>query len=200
MKAALKLGPADHGRPLSDEEFMAGDYVEGYEYELIDGKLYVAPRAGPPHDAVERWLYGKLFRYADEHPEVINVISFGARVFLPERDEVTAPEPDLAAYHDFPTDVDPREIRWEEQVPILVVEVVSPDDPGKDYERNRDLYLQVRGIREYWLFDPRDSAWQPSLRVHRRHGRRWRISNHAGGSLFTTGLLPGLELRLDIRT
>ena len=29
MKAALKLGPADHGRRLSYEEFMAADYVEG---------------------------------------------------------------------------------------------------------------------------------------------------------------------------
>jgi Uma2 family endonuclease len=200
MKAALKLGPANHGRPMTDEEFLAGDYVEGYEYELINGKLYVAARPGPPHEGVERWLHGHLFLYARAHPEVINVVSLGARVFVPDSEDVTAPEPDLVAYHAYPTDVDPRTIRWEEQSPILVVEIVSPDDPDKDLERNRDLYLRVQGIQEYWVLDPRGTDWLPSLRVHRRVGRRWRIRNLNGGTLYTTSLLPGLELRLDTRT
>ena len=41
MATVPKMGPADHGRPLDLDEFMAGDYEEGYQYELIDG------RAGP---------------------------------------------------------------------------------------------------------------------------------------------------------
>jgi hypothetical protein len=28
-RGRLKLGPADHGRPLRFDEFMAGDYQEG---------------------------------------------------------------------------------------------------------------------------------------------------------------------------
>jgi|SRR5579884_1247255 len=200
MKAALRLGPADHGRPLSYEEFQAADYVEGYHYEIIDGKLYVSAMPNPPQGMVEKWLLRKLDRYSEEHPDVINFVHNKTAVFLPERREVTAPEPDIAAYRDFPVDAEPEDIRWQEATPILVVEVVSPDDPNKDYERNRDLYLEVPSIREYWILDPRGHARQPSMRVHRRHGRRWRIRDLNGGELYTTSLLPGLELRLDIRT
>src|SRR5437764_2493288 len=100
MKAALKLGPADHGRPLSYEEFMAGDYVEGYHYEIIDGKLYVSAQPNPPQGRVEHWLVRKLDHYSDAHPEVINFVYNKTRVFLPEPREVTAPEPDIAAYRD----------------------------------------------------------------------------------------------------
>ena len=38
-----QLGPADHGRELTYDEFLAGDYEEGHKYELIDGRLYVSP-------------------------------------------------------------------------------------------------------------------------------------------------------------
>jgi Uma2 family endonuclease len=200
MKAALKLGPADHGRPLSYEDFLAGDYVEGYHYELIDGKLYVSAQPNPPQCLAERWLFRKLDRYSEEHSDVINFVYVKTRVFVPQPGEVTAPEPDIAAYHDFPVDADPDDIRWQEATPLLVVEVISPDDPNKDLVRNRELYLQVPTICEYWVLDPRRDARQPSLRVHRRVGRRWRIRNLAGGKVYSTSLLPGLELRLDIRT
>src|SRR5260370_4595306 len=102
MKAALKLGPADHGRPLTYEEFMAGDYVGGYQYELIDGRLYVAPAANLSEDSVRTWLYVSLHAYAAGRPEVINYVTTGAPVFVPERAAGTAPEPDVAPFHDFP--------------------------------------------------------------------------------------------------
>ncbi|NET12750.1 MAG: Uma2 family endonuclease [Okeania sp. SIO1H6] len=37
--------------------------------------------------------------------------------------------------------------------PMLVIEVVSPDDPARDYRYKRSEYA-VRGIPEYWLVDP----------------------------------------------
>ena len=36
----------------------------------------------------------------------------------------------------------------------LVAEVVSPDDPDRDYGRKRADYAEV-GIPEYWIVDPR---------------------------------------------
>ena len=38
-----KLGPADHGRAMTLDEFDDADYEPGYKYELIDGRLYVSP-------------------------------------------------------------------------------------------------------------------------------------------------------------
>jgi Uma2 family endonuclease len=196
MSTVLKLGPADHGRPMSPDEFLAGDYTEGYHYELIKGKLYVSPLPNFPEDWVERWIMRKLDGYSRAHPEVVNYVTPKARVFLPESAEVSAPEPDVAAYRDVPLER-PSEIRWEEVSPILVVEVISHDDPDKDLVRNAELYLQVPSIQEYWLFDNREAAERPTLRRHRRRGKRWAVKDFAAGETYTTKLLPGFELLID---
>jgi hypothetical protein len=63
MTTVLKLGPGDHGRPTTFDEFMAGDYEEGFRYELIEGKLYVSPTPELPHAWTESYLYDRLRRY-----------------------------------------------------------------------------------------------------------------------------------------
>src|SRR5207302_182190 len=143
------------GRPMSLEEFLAGDYQEGCHYELIDGKLYVSPLPNLPEDLVADWIYFKLKLYAREHPEVINHVTNKARIFVPGRADVTAPEPDLAAYRNFPKDYPFRSLRWQDVSPILVGEVLSAEDPDKDLVRNVELYLQVPTLKEYWVLDTR---------------------------------------------
>jgi len=192
----LKLGPADHGRRLTLEEFLGGDYAEGHKYELIDGKLYVSPQPNMPENAVERWLDRQLGAYADAHPDIINYVTSKARVFVPEREASTNPEPDLAAYHGIPDDVPDDELRWEDYTPVLVAEVLSGDDPDKDKVRNVELYLQVPAIKEYWLLDIRQGIEHLTMRVHRRHGKKWRIHDLAHGETYTTKLLPEFELVL----
>jgi len=61
------------------------------------------------------------------------------------------------------------------------------------------LYFQVPSIWEYWLVDGLEDAERPSLRVHRRRGKRWHIIDVAAGETYTTKLLPGFELMLDPR-
>jgi Uma2 family endonuclease len=200
MATVTKTGPADHGRPMTLDEFLTGSYEPGYKYELIDGKLYVSPEPNLPEGLVERWLFRKLDRYSDEHPEVLNWVYYKTRVFVPGRRRVTCPEPDLAAYHDFPLDADYRDIRWQDVSPVLVVEVLSEGDPGKDLVRNVELYLQVPSIREYWILDSRDDPNRPTMQVYRRRGQRWqRVIDVAPGETYTTRLLPGFELILDPR-
>ena len=76
--------------------------------------------------------------------------------------KVTAREPDLTIH----SEASKRAINQEKQaflqpdmpVPVLVVEVVSPGEPGSDnYDRDyidkRDEYAK-RGIPEFWLIDP----------------------------------------------
>src|SRR5437763_457154 len=173
MATVLRIGPADHGRPMTLDEFMAGDYEEGYQYELIDGKLYVSPAPNPPQGLLEEWVGHALAWYAREHPGVINFVYGKTRVFVPGRPGVTNPEPDVAAYHDFPRDQDFRTIRWQEVSPVLVVEVLSESDPDKDLVRNVTLYRQVPSIREYWVIDGLADPNRPSLTAYRRSGQRW---------------------------
>jgi Uma2 family endonuclease len=199
MTTVLKLGPADHGRELTLEEFLSGDYAEGHRYELIDGRLYVSPQANFPHDLLVRWLFRKLDHYAEQHEDVINYVSFGARVFVPDRDDVTCPEPDIAAYRKVPLHRPPEDVDWQNLSPILVVEVLSPDELDKDLVRNVELYFQVPSVREYWVLDTRQEVERPTLIAHRRYGKRWRVHEVTGGETYTTRLLPDFELVLDVR-
>jgi Uma2 family endonuclease len=200
MVTVLKFGPTDHGRPLSLDEFKTGEYQEGYRYELIDGKLYVSPAPNQPENFIAEWLSDKLKAFAKKQPQAINYVTTRARVFVPDREDVTTPEPDAAAYKNYPLHLPIREIQWEDVSPILVVEVLSSEDPDKDLERNVELYFLVPSIKEYWVLDTRVDPEQPTMRVHRRHGRRWRILDLAAGDTYTTKLLPGFEVVLDPRT
>jgi Uma2 family endonuclease len=199
MTTLLKLGPTDDGRPLSLEEFLAGDYAEGYQYELIDGKLYVSPQANLPQGFVESWLLGKFFVYAKEHPEVINYVHPKARVFVPGRAKATCPEPDITAYRKFPLRKPVQQLRWQDVSPLLVVEVLSLDDPDRDLVRNVDLYREVPSIKEYWVLDTRADVERPSLLVYRRQGKKWKQIEISSGETYTTRLLPEFELILDVR-
>src|SRR6266851_1285447 len=107
-----QLGPGDHGRRMSYDEFIAGDYLEGYRYELIDGELTVSPAPNMPHDLVEKWVGHKLELYAETHADVINLVTNRARLFVPDRDEVTAPEPDVAVYKGIPPDLPDEALDW----------------------------------------------------------------------------------------
>jgi Uma2 family endonuclease len=199
MATLLALGPTDHGRTLALDEFIAGDYQEGYQYELIDGKLYVSPQPNLPYDLVETWISEKLRAYARRFARVINHVTNKARVFVPGRPNVTVPEPDVSVYRDFPLDRPFKKQRWEDVSPILVVEVLSEDDPDKDLVRNVELYYQVPTVKEYWLFDARNDPERPLLRVYRRSRGKWKIIDVPAGGTYETPLLPGFSLTLDVR-
>ncbi len=196
-----KLGPLDHGLPMSFEGYMAGDYQEGYRYELIDGRLYVSPLPNFPEDWVNTWLRTSLQAYALANPRVINYVCGPGRVFVPDRPGTTTPEPDLLAYKNFRRPRRIRDARWQDISPILVGEILSPNDPGKDLVRNVALYLQVPSIKEYWILDAREDADFPTMTVYRRRGRRWQEPIEVGpNETYTTPLLPGFALTLDTST
>lgn len=197
MKTALKLGPTDGGREVALEDFEHALWEEGYRYELIDGRLSVSPVPEVPEGWVAQWINFELSLYGRANPEIINHVNCAARVFIPRRRGATNPQPDVAAYEDFPVHLDYREIRWRETSPLLVVEVVSRDDAQKDLVRNVELYLAVPSIKEYWVFDNRDSDEHPFLTVHRRRGKRWVISTYRRGETYSTKLLPGFTLLLN---
>jgi Uma2 family endonuclease len=199
MATVTKIGPPDHGRPMTLDEFLKGDYQEGYQYELIDGRLYVSPEANLPENLLQDWVRDKLKEYARSNPAVINHVTGPARVFVPGRPGVTNPEPDVAAYRKFPRHRPIRDLRWQDVSPVLVVEVLSADDPDKDLVRNAELYFLVPSIKEYWVLDGREDADRPRLKVHRRHGKGWRVEDHGPGEVYATKLLPGFELTIDPR-
>lgn len=200
MHVIHKLGPADHGRALEYDDFLAAEYQGGYQYEIIDGRLYVSPGANPPQDRLEIWLLGKMYLYSQLRSESINYVTNKARVFVPGRLGVTAPEPDLAAYRDYPLELPFEELDWEKLRPIVVGEVISPGDPKKDLVRNVELYLRVLSIKEYWILDGRENYDQPTMYVFRKRGSKWTKIEVAFGETYTTKLLPGFALKVAPRS
>ena len=199
MQTRLYLTHEDHGRALSWDEFASADAQEGYRYEMIEGKIFVSPAPNMPHEDLKEWLGAALRAYAQERPDILRRVSGGSRVFLEERsDGVTAPEPDIACYSEYPTDLPKRERNWRNVTPFLVVEILSEDNQDKDLERNRRLYFEVESIQEYWIVDPLEDADRPALIVYRRRGTRWAPRRVVpSGGTYTTPMLPGFSLVLD---
>jgi Uma2 family endonuclease len=76
----------------------------------------------------------------------------------------------------------------------LVVEVVSPDDPARDYKTKREDYAQV-GVLEYWIVDPqseRITVLYLTEATYQEHGAFGR------GAIATSVLFP--ELEVDVST
>jgi len=195
----LKLGPTDHGQPLSLDDYESAEYEPGHKYEIIDGRLYVSPFPNFADTVLENWLWNKLQCYSKAHPDVINYVSSKSRVFIHAREKVTVPEPDLSAYHDVPLERDLRDIHWRDLGPVLVAEVLIDGDAHKDLERNLDLYFDQASVKEYWVIDGREIPEEPTLIQHRRYGKRWVVREYPFGSTFTTKLLPGFSLVINPR-
>ena len=87
---------------MSFESFATAPLARRLPYELIDGRLYVSPLPNLPHDDLLEWIQRGASHLLRGRPEVIDRISTHGRVFVPGRPPSTCPEPDLAAYHDYP--------------------------------------------------------------------------------------------------
>jgi Uma2 family endonuclease len=200
MKTQLYLTPADDGRPISLDDFLSARHQEGYRYELIEGRIEVSPIADLPHEDYVEWLVETLRAYRRTRPDVIKRVKNPARVFLPAdlEEGVTAPEPDIAVFPEYPTGESYRVRDWRRVSPLIVIEVLSEETADKDLVRNRRLYLGVPTIREYWMLDPREDPDRPTLIVLRRRGTRWGPAiTVRPGEAYTTRLLPGFRLVID---
>lgn len=195
----MKLGPADHDRPLTLDDFESAEFEPGFKYEIIDGRLYVSPEANFAENVLETWLYRALLFYSHYHPDAINHVAMKSRVFVHKRRKATVPEPDIAGYRGLDLSRPLRDIHWRDLEPLLVAEVLVEGDARKDLERNPALYHAVPSIQEYWVLDGRDEPDEPTLIQHRRYGRRWVVRRFPYGSTFTTKLLPGFTLLIDPR-
>jgi Uma2 family endonuclease len=199
IQPRLKFGPSDHGRAVTEEELEIAEYSEGYKYEIIDGGLYVSPVPNLPEAFLDDWLYAKLYDYVRTHSNIVNYVNDKARVYIPNRNDLTIPEPDIAVYRDFPTGKLIRDLNWGDISPVIVAEVLVDSDPEKDLVRNVDLYYQVPSIAEYWILDGRENCDEPLLIARRRYGSRWLIHEIPYGEIYRTPTLPGFELLIDPR-
>jgi Uma2 family endonuclease len=147
----LRIGPADHGRKMTLEEFWEAEEQPGYLYELARGVLEVSEIPGDAHFQVVDNLHEAFSIYRRAHPGLILRIGRGSdvRYIIPELE--TDRHPDLAIVFRGTAQRDFKGRR----LPVLGVEVVSPGSRARtrDYVDKRVDYLAV-GLLEYWIIDP----------------------------------------------
>jgi len=177
------------------EEFERAREEPGYVFELIDGVLIVSPSPKPSHDWWVNFVGDELKAYAARFPRQINYVTERCEVVIPARPGPTRPQPDVAAYRDFP---DPPPDDWDDACPLIVVEVISERREQKDVTRNRHLYWMAGGIAEYWIIDPRQDVRRPTLMalVRRSGTPRWQERLIPFGKSHRGPTLPRFSLNL----
>ena len=138
-------GDPPQGARMTREDFLSRRFENRAEW--VDGRLDYLPMPRSLHAR----LAAKAFILLYEHlkgvkPDAI-LAGMSLRVWCGRRYR----EPDAALLLD---PDDPREQPEEWLGADLVVEVVSPDDPDRDYSAKREDYAAA-GVREYWIVDPR---------------------------------------------
>ena len=195
----IQIGPADHGRKMTLDEFREADEELGYRYELARGVLEVTEVPNDPHGQIVDNLHEGISRYRQHYPGSDPPIGGAGefRLWVPEM--ISGRNPDLAiVLRGTPKDAArPRP-------PSLVAEVVSERGEDRDYVEKRQEYL-IFGIREYWIIDPalrqvmvlcrREAPGGPDWeeRIYRERRSRSSASSAAGlrGRVFESG--PDLD-------
>jgi Uma2 family endonuclease len=195
----LRIGPADHGRSMTLDEFLEADEEPGYRYELARGVLEVSEVPNEGHWRVVDNTHEAVSLYRREHRGRIDLIGHGSdvRLLIPELE--SGRHPDLAiVFRGAPVNARGR------RIPQWVSEVVSPGKKARerDYETKSEEYLALR-IDEYWIIDPRDRTVTVRIRVEGPEGPSWSERVFAGDDVSVSALLPGFrgtvaELWVDV--
>jgi Uma2 family endonuclease len=182
----IQIGPADHGRRMTLDEFREAEEEEGSRYELARGVLEVNEIPKTPHRRIVSNLFKLAANYDREHPGLIDYFGGGTEVRAWVIGKDIARHPDFGVvFTGAPID------EVGDLQPGLVAEVVSPGSKKRDYQEKRQDYL-VYGIREYWIVDP----LVRQVTVLERQGEGadavWVERVLRDGDVIASGLLPGL--------
>jgi Uma2 family endonuclease len=133
----------------SEEQYLRLSQQTTRLIEFTDGVIEVLPMPTRKHQAISRFLF--LLLVASVQPR-------GGTVFYaPLRVQIRPGkfrEPDLLMLRDVHDSRNQNEF-W--LGADLVVEIVSPDNPARDFQVKRGDYAEA-GISEYWIVDPVNST------------------------------------------
>jgi Uma2 family endonuclease len=127
---------------------------DGRRYELLDGAIIMTPA---PSRAHQRAVTRLLRVLADAAPDDREVFVAPLDTVLSTGDVL---EPDLLV-----TTTEHRDARDVTEIPLLVVEVLSPSSRRRDVGDKLTAYRDA-GVPSYWVVDPVD----PRLRAWRLEG------------------------------
>lgn len=183
----LLVGPSDHARPMSLDEFVHAEFEEGRLYELARGIVVLTDIPGISHGKIVLRTSDSSSRYDDTQPGVIPYRGGGSQCRLRLPGMQLDRHPDYAISLLTPP---PGEQPWTAWVPQIVIEVVSRGAEDRDYREKREEYLRM-GVLESWILDPARGR----ILVLSRAGDTWEEVPVPADAPYRTALLPGIEIR-----
>jgi len=138
--------------PMTLEQYLNYDDGTDTRYELVNGELIAMPTESDLNNRIAAFLFAYFLQIGIPHYCLrmgAQIVVSGARATAREPDLMVLSEETAAALegathclitHDMPP-------------PMLVVEVVSPNQESRDYRHKRTEYAG-RQIPEYWIVDP----------------------------------------------
>jgi Uma2 family endonuclease len=133
-------------RRLTFEDYLA--LPDDQDYEIVEGVLYVAPRARPRHQRVATQFTLELVNQVERPGR--GIVVWDADLIVDERNTYVSPDVMLFL------GTRAAQINVDEMIrtiPDLVVEVLSPTSQDYDRGTKRDTYERL-GVRHYWIVDP----------------------------------------------
>jgi Uma2 family endonuclease len=134
------------GQPWTVEDLARLPDDDRMRYEIVDGSLLLSPQAGKRHVRAANRLRRLLDRQTP--PDIETIQDAGVNIqrhrsyFVPDVFVVRGATLDR-------DDVD----SFEQDEVLLIVEVLSPSNPGNDLVIKRHYYA-AGGIPQYWIVDP----------------------------------------------
>jgi len=165
----------------SEDEYLALD--TNHLVEFTDGYLEVLPMPTTTHQIIVAFLFEALKAFVSKHN--LGLVLFAPLKIRIRPDKLREPDVLFAARdhnhfvgEQFWTGAD------------LVMEVVSADDPDRDWVRKPVDYAEL-GIPEYWIVDPQRGV---IVVLRLEVGRYVEHGEFARGARATSVLLPGFEV------
>ncbi len=173
---------AEIGKKLTWEDIK--DLPEEGKTELIEGKLFMSPTAGSPHQFIGTLLTVEIFPYVQRH----GLGKFFGRDVHVIFDEYNHLEPDLCFIATERLAI--LQCPNVHGAPDLIIEIISENNRTHDTQL-KFAYYERFAVREYWLVDPRDE----SIAVYAlTDGRYELLGEFRAGQTVVTRVLDGLQL------
>ncbi len=189
-KPRVRVGPDDHGRKMSLDDFDRATVVEGYVYELAQGVIEVSDIPSLEHGFQVEEARDQTTVYKLSSRDVITYVAGGAEMKVLVRSQGSERHPDVAVYTT-PRPVVRGSDLWSLWIPTLVIEVVSESSRHRDYHDKPEEYLDL-GVSEYWIID----AAKKCLVQHVRTGGIWRVATVKSPKKVASLFFPGLKFDL----
>lgn len=123
---------------------------EDVRAELIDGQIYYQAAPSRMHQEILMELSTIIRNYIRSKKGSCKVYPAPFAVNLSTNSENNIVEPDISVICDHSKLTD----KGCSGAPDLIIEIVSPGNPGHDFIHKLNLYAKS-GVREYWIVDPR---------------------------------------------